>query len=97
MSVLSDLKAELGYYANMLTWTVEDKIVKAVPKRQLSDRSHYIITRVFKHFGGNFVSKGGEHYFELVLRPRQLSAGNRIAKAYMELMSDGVFEETTTS
>lgn len=92
MSVLADLKGELGYYTSMLTWTVEDKIVKAVPKRRLSLQSHKFILWVFKHYGGAFVSREGEHYFELVLRPRQLSRIGKIAVAYQQLMKEGVFK-----
>lgn len=93
MSVLSDMKAELGYYADMLQWTIQDEVIKAVPKRRLSDIAHKVVSREFKRRGGDYVSNNGSHYFELVLKPRQLSPNGKIAVAFHEL--DGrIFEET---
>lgn len=92
MSVLATVKAQLGYYADMLEWTQTKGIVKAVPKRKLSRLSHKIIRKAFERFGGGFVSNGGSHYFELVLKPRQLSPNGEIALAYHMLMKEGVFE-----
>jgi len=86
------MKNKLGYYANLLKWTQTDSIIKATPKRQLSDTAHKIILTIFERQGGNFVSNGGTHYFELVLKPRQLSPNGKIAVAYSELVKEGVFE-----
>jgi len=55
------------YYAEMLDWHVEGDIVKAFPKRRLSMVAHKTILRVFRRWGGKFVSHNGDHYFELVI------------------------------
>lgn len=55
------------YYAELLEWHVVDDVVKAFPKKPLSDKAHKEILRAFKLWGGKFVSPG---YFELVLNGR---------------------------
>ena len=68
---LSDVKAAVRdvnpYYADMLTWTEDHGIVKATPKKQLSELAYNRVKRVFKRLGGKPVSHAGQAWFELVL------------------------------
>ena len=55
------------YYVDMLSWTVDHGIVKAAPKKPLSNLAHESISKVFQHLGGNYVSHAGQAWFELVV------------------------------
>ena len=59
-------------YAELLKWVTTTNngcsVVKAFPKKPLSDRAFNIIKSAFKKWGGKFVSYRGEYYFELVIR-----------------------------
>ena len=66
MIVFKDLP---WHYAELLDWKIENGVVKAVPKRLLSDQAHKTILATFKRWGGKFVSHNGTAYFELVVDP----------------------------
>lgn len=78
-------------YKELLQWTQTDGIIKATPKRKLSYTAHKLIRKAFQQLGGDFVSKSGECYFELVLSPRKFSPNSKIAQAYHELERNGIF------
>jgi hypothetical protein len=58
-------------YPSWLTWEQRGPIITAKPKFQLPDNAHRFILKVFRKYGGKFVSPG---YFELVLRENGLPA-----------------------
>jgi hypothetical protein len=52
-------------YPEWLMWEQRGDIITAKPKFQLPDNAHRFILKVFRKYGGKFVSPG---YYELVLR-----------------------------
>ena len=68
---LCDVQAKLRdtnpYYVNMLTWTQHNGIIKATPKKPLSNLAYKTVEKVFKRLGGKPVSWRGQSWFELVL------------------------------
>ena len=68
---LSDVKAAVSdvnpYYADLLTWEQQHGIIKAIPKKRLSDSAHRAILKTFQKLGGNYVSHAGQAWFELVI------------------------------
>lgn len=68
------------YYVDMLTWKQQDGIIKATPKKTLSDLAHKSIEKVFSRLGGKFVSHAGQTWFELVVleeyQPRHRSVSD---------------------
>ena len=81
-------------YADMLRWTNSNGIIKAYPKRPLSITAHKLFEKAFKKAGGAYVSNNGDHYYELVTKPRVMS-DTVVSRAYHELQENGVFEEAT--
>ena len=81
-------------YRNMLKWTNSNGIIKAYPKRKLSMAAHNEVVKAFKKAGGAYVSNNGNHYYELVTKPRMMS-DTAVSRAYRELQENGVFEEAT--
>lgn len=77
-------------YANKLKWTQQNGVIKATPKRKLSQVAHNVIEKTFKRAGGSFVNNNGNWYFELVLRPRQES-DSAVSRAFHEIMKEGMF------
>jgi len=75
------------YYAELLDWHVEAGVVKAYPKKPLSDMAHKHVLRAFRRWGGHYVRHNGECWFEAALEPRQASTpvAEKIAKAWEEL------------
>lgn len=55
------------HYAELLEWRVENGVVKAFPKKPLSDAAHREVVKAFKRWGGGYVSHNGVAYFEAVL------------------------------
>jgi len=65
--VQAAVRAVNPYYVGMVTWKQEGDIIKAFPKGTLSEMAFNAIKKVFKRFGGKYVSHYGKSYFELVL------------------------------
>ena len=79
------------YYAEMLDWTLENGILKAYPKKPLSDAAHKQILRVFRRWGGKYVRWNGRDWYELVVEPRKgvsTEAAASVKKAYLELKKE---------
>ena len=79
------------YYAEMLDWHVENGVVKAFPKKPLSDTAHREISKWFKRQGGKFVRHNGVAYFERVFTPQNSAStvtAVQIRKAYEELQKE---------
>jgi hypothetical protein len=51
----------------MVTWKQEGNIIKAFPKHPISEAAFNAIKKVFKRFGGKYVSRYGKCWFELVV------------------------------
>lgn len=64
MIVFKDLP---WYYVEMLDWREDNGIVKAFPKKSLSDKAHREILKAFKEWGGKFVSWNGQSWYEIPL------------------------------
>ena len=80
-------------YGDMLVWTRQNGIIKAVPKKPLSISAHNLILKAFKRAGGAFVSNNGINYFELPVEPCMRNVLPDVSRAYYELQENGVFEE----
>ena len=78
-------------YRNMLVWHRANGVVKATPKKTLSDSAHKTVLKAFKRVGGKYVSNKGQHYFEVC--PRKECSDGVIAEAFFELQRNGVFKE----
>jgi len=79
------------YYAKLLDWHIENGVVKAFPKKPLSQEAHKWILRAFYKWGGKFVSHNGVAYYELVLEPRtsmSTPVAEKIRRAYEELQKE---------
>lgn len=88
MLVFKDLP---WYYVEMLDWRVENGIVKAYPKKPLSDVAHKAVLSAFKRWGGKFVSHNGVAYFELILdkwRSMSTQVAVDMKRAYEELQKE---------
>lgn len=76
------------YYAELLDWRVEDGIVKAFPKRLLSDAAHETILKAFRRWGGKYVRWNGRDWYEVALdKPSGSSTRTAVdvKRAYEEL------------
>ena len=75
------------YYAELLDWRVENGVVKAYPKKPLSDTAHKEVLKAFRKWGGKYVRWNGKDWFEAVVEPRQPSTpvAVEIKRAYEEL------------
>lgn len=78
-------------YRNMLVWHRQNGVIKATPKKMLSDAAHKTVLKAFKRVGGKYVSHNGQHYFEVC--PRKECSASVIAEAFFELQRNGVFKE----
>jgi len=79
------------YYAELLSWRVENGIIKAFPKKLLSDTAHKTVLAAFRRWGGKYVSWNGQRYFELVLDlPTSTSTQTAadVKRAYEELKKE---------
>jgi len=79
--VQAALRAVNPYYVGMVTWKQEGDIIKAYQKYPLSEMAFNAIKKVFKRFGGKYVSHYGKSWFELVVEEnggrRDIHASNR--------------------
>ena len=78
-------------YRNMLVWHKSNGVIKATPKKTLSDTAHKTVLKAFKRVGGKYVSHNGEHYFEVC--PRKEYSSSLVAEAFFELQRNGIFKE----
>lgn len=79
------------YYAELLSWRVENGFVKVFPKKPLSDKAHREVSKVFKRWGGKFVSHNGSRYFEAPVAgvsSKSTRVAVDIARAYAELQKE---------
>jgi len=78
------------YYAELLDWREENGVIKAIPKKPLSDAAHKHVLRAFKKWGGGYVRHDGVAYFEAVLKPRRASTpvAEKIKRAWEELQKE---------
>jgi len=80
------------YYAEMLKWTQENGIIKAFPKRKLSDKAHKNVLAAIRKWGGKYVSHNGQRYYEIVLGRDPVSASTQtsvnVKRAYEELQKE---------
>lgn len=60
------------YYAEMLEFAEENGILKAFPKKPLSDKAHREIKKAFKRWGGKYVRWNGRDWFELVILEKEV-------------------------
>jgi hypothetical protein len=65
--VQAAVRAVNPYYVGMVTWKQEGDIIKAFPKYPISEAAFNAIKKVFKRFGGKYVSRYGKCWFELVV------------------------------
>jgi len=65
--VQAAVRAVNPYYVVMVSWKQEGDIIKAYPKFPISEAAFNAIKKVFKRFGGKYVSHYGKSWFELVL------------------------------
>jgi len=66
--VQAAVRAVNPYYVDMVTWKQEGNIIKAFPKHPISEVAFNAIKKVFKRFGGKYVSHYGKCWFELVVK-----------------------------
>jgi len=65
---LAGVKAAVGpCYTRMLTWSQTGNIIKAVPKKRMSDLAFRVVKDVFRQLGGKYVRLNGVSYFELLV------------------------------
>lgn len=87
---LNALRAQIPwYYVRLLDWTEKNGVLKAVPKKPLSDAAHKATLKAFKKRGGAYVSHNGKAYYELVTKPRtshstSVAEGFKLAMAQLE-------------
>ena len=67
IEVQARIRAVNPYYVDMLAWTQENGIIKATPRKPLSDLAHVSISQVFHRLGGRYASADGKAWFELRL------------------------------
>jgi hypothetical protein len=56
-----------GESTNLSKQPKTSTLLKAIPKKPLSDLAHKSILKVFRRLGGKFVSYDGQNWFELIL------------------------------
>jgi hypothetical protein len=98
MTNLCDIQAAVRdinpYYVGMLTWKQQGNkrlgiLITAVPKKPLSELAFNSVKRVFKRFGGKFVSWRGQSWFELVLKETSPRATKTSLQGNVEPFSSG--------